>query len=65
MGRVDRIAPTEEQIKEVHDCSNCRFSRHIAPYKILLECLIDMETKLQPFACNRWAGIMGKEVSNV
>ena len=49
--------PTQEQIKEVHDCSNCRFSKQVAPYKVLLECEIDMETKIQPCTCNRWEGL--------
>ena len=29
---------TEVQIKEIHDCSNCRFSKQVAPYKVILEC---------------------------
>ena len=49
--------PTQEQIKEVHDCSNCRFSKQVAQYKVLLECEIDMETKIQPCTCNRWEGL--------
>ena len=47
--------PTDSQVKEIHDCSNCRFSRQVAPYKVVLECEIDMETKLQPHTCNRWS----------
>lgn len=46
--------------KETHDCSNCRFSREIAPYKVLLECQIDMEIYTQPYTCNRWASILDK-----
>ncbi len=30
--------------QEQHDCSNCKFSKQVAPYKILLECELDMET---------------------
>lgn len=48
--------PTSEQIREFHDCSNCRFSKQVAPYKVILECEIDMETKIQPYTCKNWAG---------
>ncbi len=44
----------QEQVKEIHDCSNCRYSKQVAPYKVMLECEIDMETKLQPHTCKRW-----------
>ena len=40
--------------KERGDCSNCRFSKQAAPYKVLLECALDMEGKLQPHTCDRW-----------
>ena len=48
----------KEQIKEIHDCSNCRFSKQVAPYKVILECELDMETKIQPQTCNRWEGLL-------
>jgi len=50
--------PTDKQVKEVRDCSNCRFSKQVAPYKIMLECEIDMETKLMPHTCNGWENII-------
>jgi len=46
------------ELKETHDCSNCRFSRQVAPYKVILECEIDLETKLQPHTCNRWTSLI-------
>ncbi len=53
---------TEEKLNELHDCSNCRFSRQVAPYKVLLECEIDMETKIQPHTCNRWGNLIANLV---
>ena len=49
---------TQEQVKERTDCSNCRFSKQVAPYKVILECEIDMKTKLMPHTCNRWQSIL-------
>ena len=45
---------------EGHDCTNCRFSKGISPYKVILECKIDMEGKLQPHTCNRWENLIGR-----
>jgi hypothetical protein len=45
------------------DCTNCRFSKQVAPYKIMLECEIDMETKLQPHTCNRWSSLLECKVN--
>lgn len=50
--------------QEIHDCSNCRFSKEAVPYKVLLECEIDTGLKLQPYTCSRWMGIFGQLVSN-
>ncbi len=56
--------PTGEQIKEVHDCSNCNFRKDVAPYSVLLGCKLDNKTHLQPYTCDKWAFWEVKEKSN-
>ncbi len=39
-------------------CSNCGFSKQVAPYKVILKCEIDKESKLQLHTCDRWKRLL-------
>jgi len=39
---------------EIHDCSNCRFSKEVAPYKVVLQCILDNCYYDQPHTCDKW-----------
>ena len=50
--------PTDEQIKEIHDCSNCRFSSVVSPYKILMKCEKGGKVNNMPYTCDKWASLI-------
>ena len=53
--------PTQEEIKEMHDCSNCGYRLDVAPYSVILGCNLDGKTNLQPHTCDRWVSLLGRD----
>jgi len=50
----------EKEVKG--DCSNCRHSTQVAPYKVFLKCKLDGKLYDQPFVCDKWESLIGQVI---